>query len=269
MKQPLLSFRIGILGNVSVHGLYSQLYNSITDVVAEDDVEGVQIFPAEWPRKVLISLTNETAKESLIINGLTLNKTNIELKDENEEIIKITVKDAPIQWSDDVIKELFLEYGKIIHFENEYVNIDGRRTKWKTGTRFIHMSEVHQVIPPRITKQVDGKDVSMTVWYKRPPNQVKCYKCGDQHESNKCGYANKVCFICKEDHQIKDCPKNNGSRSNHNVYCFMSERSPFSNFNMNFSIYIGAQSYNCNEQYIQSEKAKLFDDFESFKNIMS
>ena len=44
---------------------------------------------------------------------------------------------------------------------------------------------------------------------------------------------------------------------------------PFSNFNMNFPISIGGRSYNCNEQYIQSEKAKLFDNAESFKNIMS
>ena len=49
----------------------------------------------------------------------------------------------------------------------------------------------------------------------------------------------------------------------------MSERSPFSNFNRNFPISIGGRSYNCNEQYIQSEKAKLFDNAESFKNIMS
>ena len=49
----------------------------------------------------------------------------------------------------------------------------------------------------------------------------------------------------------------------------MTERSPFSNFNMNFPITINGQNYTCNEQYIQSEKARLFGDHNSYAKIMA
>lgn len=238
--------------------------------MSEEDIEGVQIFPAQWPRKVLISIENETAKESLMINGLSIDQKHIDLKDEDDEIIRVTVRDAMINWEDDVIEELLSPYGKIIEVENEFVRIDGQPTKWKTGTRFVFMSHIDQVIPSKLTTTVNNKESSVTIWYRRPVGTItKCYKCGGQHDPNKCNFPAKVCFICKGNHQIRECPQNDGSRSNETVFCFMTERSPFSNFNMNFPIKIEQSNYNCNEQYIQSQKAAIFKDWDSCKKIMA
>ena len=239
-------------------------------MIKEDDVAGIQIYPAQWPRKVLISLNNEVASETLLIAGLTIKEAHIDLTDENDKIVKVTMKDAMISWDEEKIKDLLSPYGKISRVENELIYINGKPTKWKSGTRFIYMSQIDKTIPQRLTTHDDEKEVSVSIWYKRPTEAVeKCYRCGDFHHFSDCKFVSKVCFICKGDHQIKDCPKNDGSRSNEEVYCFMTEKSPFSNFNMDFPVVIKGQAYNCNEQYIQSQKAKIFNDRESYDKIMA
>ena len=193
MKLPILSFPLGILGDISLHELYKEIYSGITDVIKEDDVAGVQIYPAQWPRKILITVNNEVAQETLLISGLSIKSLHIELKDENEEMIKVTMKDAMIAWDDEKIKEILSPYGKISRVENEMIRIDGKQTKWKTGTRFIHMTQIDKIIPQRLSVNENGKEISVTIWYRRPVETIeKCHKCGGNRNSNQCTFATKL-----------------------------------------------------------------------------
>jgi ribA/ribD-fused uncharacterized protein len=268
----VLSFPFGVLGEISQNEFYKQLHSAITEIVNEEDVSGVQIYPAQWPRKVLITVKDQTVKESLLISGLNLRGQHIDLKDEGLDILRITMKDAMIDWEDEKIEEIMRPYGNILKIENEYVHIDNKVTRWKSGTRVIYMTNVDSVIPNRLSTMDGDKGVTVSIWYNRPKMETenpKCFKCGDMHNTNSCYYTKKVCYVCKGDHEIKECPKNDGSRTNKEVFCFMTEKSPLSNFNQKFPIKIRGRFYNCNEQFIQCQKAELFGDWVSHRDIMS
>ena len=89
-----VSFPVGVLGDISHVELYSELYKGITEVVDEIDVAGIQIYPSKWPRKVLITLKGEDVKEALMIAGITVLGQHIELRDESQNLVKVTIKDA-------------------------------------------------------------------------------------------------------------------------------------------------------------------------------
>ena len=268
----VLSFPIGVLGEISLNELYKQLYSSITQTVKEEDVKGIQIYPAQWPRKILITVKDQTVKQSLLIAGLSINGQHIDLKDDSIETVRITMKDAMIDWGEDKIREILSPFGEIIKVDYEYVYIDRKPTSWKTGTRYIYMTKLNSAIPNRLSTTDGDKLVTVSIWYNRPAHEaasMKCFKCGDIHNAKSCQFTKKVCYICKGDHEVKDCTKNDGSRQNKDVFCFMTEKSPLSNFNMNFPISLNGKHYNCNEQYIQSKKAELFNDWLSQREIMA
>ena len=267
-----LSFPIGIVGDIGHSELYRELYKGITEIVRENDVDGIQIYPAQWPRKVLVTVNNNDAKEALVIAGVTFGNQHIELKDEAEEMTRITIKDALISWPDQKIREMLEPYGKIVgKIDKEMLYVNGKKTSWTTGTRYVYMCPVQEIIPQRLTTIEEGKQVAISVWYKRPlteSQQLKCRRCGANHEDSSCTYDQKVCFLCHGSHERRDCPMNDGSRVSDEVFCFMGEKSPLSNFNTNYPTRIDDVIYLCNEQYIQSQKAKCFGDKERERLIM-
>ena len=265
-----VSFPIGILGDIDQNEFYKQMYTGLTEIVKEEDVCGVQVYPSQWPRKVLISLKDLKSKQALLLSGINIRGQNIELKDESLETTKITLRDALIEWNEDKIREILSPYGEIHKVDNEHIYIDGKKTGWLTGTRFIYMSNIHQVIPNRLTTTDGDKQVTTSVWYRRPfEKKDKCFKCGGQHDPQQCTFQKKVCFKCNGDHIFKDCPLNDGSRVGENIFCFMTEKSPLSNFNMKYPIQINGTTYSCNEQYIQSQKSDLFGDNRAKARIMA
>ena len=266
-----LSFPIGIVGEIEIRTLYKELYKSVTSVVEEDDVVGVQVYPAQWPRKVLIGVKNESVKETLLIAGIEILDKHVELRDEQEQFTKVIIKDAPMSWSDEKMGELLTPYGKVVKVEKEMMYIDGKVTRWTTGTRFVYMCPLERTIPRRLVNfDEDGeRQVAMSVWYKHPQTvEMKCMNCGGSHNMQQCNFTKKVCYICHGDHERARCPKDDGSRFNDDVFCFLTEKSPLSNFNASFPVTIREQAYLCNEQFIQSQKAKLFSDHQAFTDIM-
>ena len=265
-----VSFPFGVLGEIGQNEFYKQMHNGITEIIKESDVIGIQVYPSQWPCKVLITLKDPTSKEALLVAGINVLGKQIELKDESFQTIRITVKDALLEWDNDKIREILSPYGEIKKVENEVIYIDGEATSWLTGTRFVYMTKVDRIIPNRLTTTDGDKEVTISVWYRRPTeNKDKCYKCGGQHDPMKCTFAKKVCFKCQGDHVFRDCPNNDGSRASENVFCFMTEKSPLSNFNMKYPIQVQGVPYSCNEQFIQSQKADLFDDKQAKARIMA
>ena len=256
-----VSFPVGVLGGVSQSDFYTQIFTGLTEIVNEADVQGVQIYPAQWPRKVLITVNNVDVKEALLVSGLNIYGQHIELRDEDEQFTRVTVKDLSIDFPDKKLEDLMNEYGKVVRVEKEMIYVNGKKTSWTTGTRFVSLCPLYYTIPQRLSIMHDQKQLSMSVWYKRPPveNQI-CKKCGGSHRENECPHQKFVCFICKGDHRRKDCPQYDGSRVTDQVFCFMTRKSPLSNFNMNYPITINGKTYSCNEMYIQEQKALLFGD---------
>ena len=46
-----VSFPVGTLDGIAVNELYKELYSSITQVISEHKIVGIQLYPAQWPRK--------------------------------------------------------------------------------------------------------------------------------------------------------------------------------------------------------------------------
>ena len=152
------------------------------------------------------------------------------------------------------------------------LHVNGKPTTWTTGTRFVYMCSLEKSIPARLVTYDDElkKQVAVTIWYRRSEvDDVTCKKCGAQHSTETCNFRDKVCFVCHGDHEKSKCPNDDGSRSNDEVVCFLTEKSPLSNFNRQFPVTINGQSYTCNEQFIQSQKAELFHDNNAYADIMN
>ena len=77
------------------------------DVMNEDEIVGIQLYPSGWPRKIQITVKSNEMKENLIIKGIDIFGKHIEMRDESNFMIKVVVKDAPLDWSNDTLTELF------------------------------------------------------------------------------------------------------------------------------------------------------------------
>ncbi len=271
-----VSFRISDIGAISDRKeIYAELYKGLTENISEDDVAGIQIYPARWPRKVQIVLKNQAVKDRLLVEGIDLNGRHVDVKDENTAIVKVIVNDAPIEWPNSKIAWAFERFGDIARIENEMIYVDGRMTSWTTGTRHVFFSKLQAEIPHRVSVSDGEQEISLNVWYRRHTAErefkvSRCRRCGSHdHSDDSCPLPQKACFLCHAvDHLISACPQNDGSKKSDDAVVFLSSKSVLSNFNMDCPISVDKTDYNSTEQYIQSEKAMLFGDTETAAYIM-
>ena len=97
------------------------LYKEIRKTLEDEEVLGIQLYPAGWPRKVQITVKDVKVKEKLVIEGLSMFGKHIEMRDESNGLLKVTIKDAPLEWSNDTVTDIFEDYGEIIRIEHEYI----------------------------------------------------------------------------------------------------------------------------------------------------
>lgn len=270
-----MSVPISALGaSVEKEKIYESLYKTLTESIPEDKVKGVQIVPSKWPRKILITLNDTEFKEKLMIEGLTIFNKHVDVQDENGSVRKIIVKDAPVEWSDDDLRNILQNYGNIVRIENERIYVNGAQTTWVTGTRYVFFSPLESHITHKLDVTYGTEKVSLVIWYRgqpipgAPPGS-RCSRCGsDQHAVRNCKKDTKVCFICQGNHMQQECPKNDGTKSNKDTLVFLSGKSTFSNFNMEYPVDIDGETFICNEQYIQGSKCRIFNDKDQFEKIM-
>ena len=166
--------------------IYEVLYKEITQYLKEDEVEGIQLYPAGWPRKVQITVRNKEIKEKLVIEGLHLFGQQIDIKDESNDLVKVTVSDVPVEWPDKFVKSTLEDFGQVVRVEREMIYVDGRKTSWTTGIRFVFMAHIENQIPTKLTATCFRKQLTLSVWYRGQMFSpgATCMQCGsDQHET--------------------------------------------------------------------------------------
>lgn len=222
-----LEFQIGDLGQrVEVPELTETLYADLIEKVDEADIVGVQIVPQKWPRKVQILCMHQAAKDCLLIQGLDIYGKHIELNEPGNGVVKVVIQDAPLTMPNDVLKTWVGQFGTVTEFRNEHVVIQGKRTNWRTGTRYAYISMLKQPVPPSAKIPYDGAEVTISAWHygqthikcrwchtivpkghfcERGPKR-KCYNCGSEaHVRAECTVG-KRCYKCgKDDHIARDC----------------------------------------------------------------
>ena len=269
-----VSFPLGNLKeNFERSEIYQKLYKEITKSLCEDEVQGVQLYPAGWPRKVQITVKSKETKEKLVIEGMEIFGQHFEIKDEGNDMTKVVLKDIPIECSDELVHDIMRDYGEVVRIEKEMIYVDGRKTTWTTGTRFVYFSDLVVSVPQKLTFSYFRKQMTISAWYRgqNTATNTRCTKCGSEsHNVAKCEFESRVCFRCQHPgHSQKDCPQNDGTRQSEETIIFLSGKSVFSNFNMDCPFEIDNERYICTEQYIQSQKCKLFNDTEHDMLIMN
>jgi ribA/ribD-fused uncharacterized protein len=281
-----ISFDIAKLGislrsNEERQQLMEAVYSQVNEVVNEEDVQGVQIYPSKWPRKVQIGLNGEAIKNQLLVAGLDIFDQHVDLVDDQEgPVSKYKIYDAPMDMDNEDISVVIEEYGKVLSIEDELLRVAGRETTWVTGTKIVSVCGLSEPLPTHIVTSYRNTTVTLTTWTRhsrfpqRDDKQRKCFKCGSsQHMYRECKVSGKLCFECRSsDHLVGDCPqrrnKQTSERETDEVVAFMGDGSVLSNLNMKYPITINGVEYVCNEQFIQSEKAKMFNDSETENKIM-
>lgn len=280
-----LSFAVNkICGVYNKQEWMQEVYEAIVKDYSEDDIEGIQVYPANWPRRVRLMVKYPEVKQKLEINGIDLFGQHVDLDDDRYgPPTTVTVIDAPLEMPFDRVTAVLESYGKVLAVRDEFFRLEGRQTTWKTGTKLVTMSELKAKIPDRLTV-IDplGRKISISLkcthqfimsdkLQVRP--QVFCQNCGSKaHAKEECSSNNKLCYRCgSESHLQSQClyPRSAGIKQNEKVCCFSGENAILSNFNKQFPVAINGKNYICNEQYIVHQKALLFDDKEAATLVMT
>ena len=273
-----------------INGVYKkqewmkEIYDVVTVTHKEDDIEAVQVYPAEWPRRVRLMVKNSAVKNELLISGVDIFGQHVDFEDDElGPSVVVTVLDTPIEMPFDKVVDILQTFGKIVNVDDEYLNIQGKPTPWKTGTKMVTMAALQSRIPERINVQDQfGRQVAIILRCSNPrfqgqnveANKKKfCKKCGSaSHIQDECTSMQRLCYRCGSNSHLQfqcSVPKTKGFRENDSVYCFRGEHSVLSNFNKQFPITVDGNDYICNEQYIVAEKARMFGDSHAFTQVLA
>ena len=94
----------------------------------EEEVSGIQLYPAGLPRKIQLTVKDEGLKEKILVEGLDIFSKHIEWQDENNVLTKVILRDALVEFTEKMICNEMDKYGKIVRAEREMVQVDGRHT---------------------------------------------------------------------------------------------------------------------------------------------
>ena len=276
MSGLTLSCPVSALGSLVNNNkdVYGNIYKELVKVVKEDEIVGIQLYPAGWPRKLQITVANKDLKNTLLVEGLDIFGLHVDFRDEDNIVTKVIIKDAPMEWSKEFMIEIMGKYGEIVRVEREMVYVEGRRTSWTTGTWYTYVSKVYNSIPNKLEVKIDIKSFILTAWYRGQGDtqeEVKsCSRCGSSgHNIKTCPHAGRVCFTCKgSDHANKDCPQNDGTRKSEEAMVFFSAKCPLNNRNTEYPFRIEGTEYSCVDQYAVEQKCLLFGDSQAAKQVM-
>ena len=191
----------------------------IVDVVGFDGLEGRQQIGNLWR----IYLANSDAKATIITGGINIQGQHMELFSDNpyvtganspnQKTTKVTIKDIPLSYSNNEIKETLikLEVNIIGEIKYSYIrNGEGKLTSYKNGDRFVYVESKCLEKKPLPRYALCGIYRCRLSHYGQFANEkVKCNNCmGDDHPTWKCT-SSRVCKACnKPDHQEgnEHCP---------------------------------------------------------------
>ena len=272
-----------------INGVYNkeewmkEVYETITQEYIEDAIEGVQVYPANWPRRVRLMVKDASVKTKLLTDGIDVFGQHVDLEDDAlGPSLRITVIDAPIEMPFEKIVSALQSFGKVVDVQDQYLNIQGRQTGWRTGIKVVTMNSIHKRIPDKLmVTDTFGRQSTVLLMTDRQhyqwkdPHVVKmrsCNRCGSSnHQQQDCTSQDKLCYKCGSSSHLQyqcDKKRNIGYKENESVYVFRGEMSALSNFNKQFPIVVDDQKYICNEQFIVAQKAKLFDDLNAQAEVM-
>ena len=209
------------------------VYEKLTEIVGEKGIVGCDFLPfGRAPKKVIIQCKNEQVKDTLLVQGINLLGSHVNLREPMDSPLRVSILGAPTYVKNVLIRNWLSKYGKIVDFQNEHFNYKGKRTGWRVNTRVALMKNISEEnkIPPWGMVKYRNKDVEFWVKFDGQ-NDMKCFSCnefvpktghectgqgsrkkscyncgGTDHLKYTCKYKEKVCHKCKQPgHTMRNC----------------------------------------------------------------
>ena len=191
------------------------IHDQLTPIVDQKDILGIQLHPDAYPTKAFIQCISKKTVEDLILKGIDIEDTHVDLSEPGYGALKVFVHNAPLDFPNASIKEWLERFGELTNFRDElYINPTGDKTYWKTGTRsaLIRLFDVETTVPPHDFLTYGTRKCDISVYHFGQMDRY-CRFCKrnvpKSHECDK--VSKKSCFKCGQDGHIKaNCPKNRG-----------------------------------------------------------
>ena len=142
----VIKFRLSDIGRSALKKeerseLIEEIYQQVTDIVPEDGVRGLQLYPQKWPKTVHLILKNDCVKNQILVEGLNIFGKSINLQDDSHAaIIKVMVFDVPVDLKNERLKDIFNQFGDVVQVDDEKHVVKGRITSWDTGNKIVSMT---------------------------------------------------------------------------------------------------------------------------------
>ena len=103
-------------------------------------LNGIQLYPQKWPKKLHLSVKNQAVKDELLVKGVIIFNKHVDFEDDTGvPVIRVMVYDASLMINNDQIQGVIEAYWKVLNVEDEPEQVRGRLTSWTTGTRIVHV----------------------------------------------------------------------------------------------------------------------------------
>jgi len=186
---------------------HQEVLGSLRGFCSEEDLQAVQLTNS----KCFITFKHMCVKTEVQKHKLIIGEKEVDILDSDQDITNVTVKDLPVEVSDDFLVSSLLSFGEVVSGSVSRGKIKG--TQIETGTRYVRMLKVKEPIPNE-TRLGDfpvrifcdnGK--TLCKYCKSPAHPF--YKCPQKRPERI-----KQCFICKSTgHLIKECPNRDTDQS--------------------------------------------------------
>ena len=172
--------------------------NELRKHVRAEDIKCIQLTANEGR----ITLFDENTKNQLAIKTVNIKGNPVKFQNPDSDITNATIKDAPIELTDDTVIAALSNFGHIVPKSMRRGKIRG--TNILTGTRYVQINDVVNTIPT----EIEVGEFQIRVFCDN--GKTECKHCGDtSHPSYRCPLRpgqTKRCFRCySTSHLVDKC----------------------------------------------------------------
>ena len=218
-----LEFQLSDLNErVEVDKLVLELQEQLLKVVTEDDIVGIEFKPSKrFAQKCMTVFTNETAKNKVQIQGLSVFNKTVTLTNPGQGVVRVEINNVSMLIPNDIIKDwLATKVGgmdNIVQFRNDHYIIRGQKRKWVSGTRFAYVKNLASPLSPADKFRYNGKDIQVNMWhygqthmkcrfcYQVVPKGHECARRQQKQGCHKCGSLEHLQRECPEKEDKRRC----------------------------------------------------------------
>ena len=196
---------------------HEEILEGLEEILHKSEVKAIQVTETTC----FVTVATREAKETLLSSGLNIREMFNSVYEVEQVITNVTIKDAPFELSDGFILHHMKQYGDVI--ENSLKRCTIKGTDIETGTRYVQMANVRNVLPTvvdlgrfKVRTYSDNKTECRICketghpFFRCPQKALMrpriCGRCkSSEHRTRECT-NDVVCNFCDESgHKQKDC----------------------------------------------------------------